>query len=252
MASLVAVVTMTLCLPIRINLLSVSGGYLRSCGHRDSELDLNKHLNWLVFSLPFRQNGDSSGAANVFRTQPLAIALQPSGESARPSTWSGRGYGSPGSLWWFRICRPSTAVHRFATAKGASTAQPSAAVAETGPQLLCIRPLLAVMVVRDGNITSFQPMADWWKGEFQCRLRPLIALMRAWSMKAKSLIWWKVSVRLGFWSLLISLSLRESYMDSMVAIDTQHISVWVGQRFRRISAMLTGLRSVFIWCDVLV
>gem|GEM_PF-5649755 len=61
-------------------------GYLRSCGHRDSELDLKKHLNRLVFLLPFRQNGDSSGAANVFRTQPLAIALQPSGESARPST----------------------------------------------------------------------------------------------------------------------------------------------------------------------
>ena len=33
---------------------------------------------------------------------------------------------------------------------------------------------------------------------------------------------------------------------SMVAIDTQHISVWAGQRLRRISAMLTGLRSVFI------
>jgi len=30
------------------------------------------------------------------------------------------------------------------------------------------------------------------------------------------------------------------------AIDTQHISVWAGRRFRRISAMLTGLRSVFI------
>ena len=50
--------------------------------------------------------------------------------------------------------------HRFASAKGASTAQPSAAVAETGPQPLCIRPLLAVMLVRDGDITSFQQKAD--------------------------------------------------------------------------------------------
>ncbi len=29
----------------RVILLGISGGYLRSCGHRDSELDLKKHLN---------------------------------------------------------------------------------------------------------------------------------------------------------------------------------------------------------------
>ncbi len=43
--------------------------------------DLKKSLVLLVLSLPLRQNGDSSGAENVFRSQSLAVPPKPSSHS---------------------------------------------------------------------------------------------------------------------------------------------------------------------------
>jgi hypothetical protein len=47
--------------------------------------DLKKNLVPLVVPLPLRQKGVSSGAENVFRSQPLTVTRKPSGQSTYPS-----------------------------------------------------------------------------------------------------------------------------------------------------------------------